>query len=200
MNAIVRFCVAILFVLALTSVGQAQETLTNSPYYPLKLGTTWHYKINDKDVLTRVTKYEAFDSMTCALVESSIDGKVIATEHIAALKNGIYRCAFNNVKAEPPLLLLKLPPKANEIWKIDTKIANDTVSGTFKLMSMNENVTVPAGQFKAILSGTGDMIIDGTTHMTSTYWFAPGKGIVKEMLTFNGSNVLQVLEQFESGK
>jgi hypothetical protein len=73
MKSVPGLSVAILFMLPLSGPGTAQELVKDSPYYPLKLGTVWHYKAgaNPDTIDLRVTKYEAIGGTTCALLETS---------------------------------------------------------------------------------------------------------------------------------
>ena len=107
--------------------ARAQDKMAETPYYPLKIGNTWTYKIGDTHFTMKVVKYEEVESegkkQTCARVEmSGSDNKVQAVEHIAVRldgkDDGVYRYMFENKKAEPPVRFLKLPPKKDDTWEV----------------------------------------------------------------------------------
>ena len=39
----------------------------------------------------------------------------------------------------PPVLFLKLPPKKDESWKVDSKVGGEAVTGTFKETALDAN-------------------------------------------------------------
>src|SRR5262245_57375242 len=107
-----RFLLALTMALVAGPVGLwAQEKIAESPYYPLKVGTAWHYRAGDKKTIVRVVKHEKVGDTLCALLETERDGTVGAREHIGVKEDGIYRFTGDGVRAEPPVCVLKLPPK-----------------------------------------------------------------------------------------
>src|SRR5207253_6013757 len=130
----------------------------------------------------------------CAVVEALANGKAVASEHLAAKKDGVYRLAGNGMKVDPPVLVLKLPPRKGDRWKIDSKVAGLTVQGT--LAVAEEAVAVPAGKYQAVSVHSDDMKLDGKA-VTITQWFAPGVGLVKQVADFGGKKTTLELEKFE---
>jgi hypothetical protein len=194
---------AILFVPGVRLPGQEKEkdalpAELSSPYYPLKIGTQWQYQVGPTSITMRVAKHEKVGDALCALVESSVDGKVVATEHISAGPNGVFRHSFNGAKSSEPLCILKLPVKKDQTWKFDAKIATETVKGAFK--SGEEDVKVPAGTYKkAVTSFTTECELNGNK-AEFKYWFAPDVGVVRQTMTIGGREIESKLTKFEAGK
>jgi hypothetical protein len=178
--------------------GPAQLPETTKPvsYYPLQVGNTWHYKVGDKKVSTKVAAQEKIGDLMTARIETIVDGNVVANENIAQTAEGIVRVAVNGQKSDKSVLLLRLPPKKNDSWNIDTKIAGETVKGKFTVNE--EEIEIPAGKYKAF-SSVGDFQINGQAGKFG-YWFAPDVGIVKLTTAAAGVDLTLELQKFEPGK
>ena len=148
----------------------------------------------------RVAKHEEVRGVLCGLVESSVDGKIVATEHISAGETGVFRHTSNGQQASEPLCILKLPAQKDQEWVFNAKIANETVKGKFK--SGEEEVTVPggpAGKFNAITSYTTECELNGNKAEFKN-WFAPGVGIVRQTMSIGGGVITSELKKFEAPK
>src|SRR4051794_5309657 len=110
-----RWLSALILAAALAPAARPADNPPGASYYPLKVGAQWSYAVtvNGKKAaneVRKVTRFEKVEGEACALVESSVGGKAVTTEHLSAGANGIYRHAFNGRKLAPvPLLFLKLP-------------------------------------------------------------------------------------------
>ena len=82
---------AMLLLFGLTSTRAADEKIKESPYYPLKVGTKWHYKAGGNPIVIQVAKHEKVGDVMCALLETSKEGQVVASEHITIKDDGVYR-------------------------------------------------------------------------------------------------------------
>src|SRR5262250_2227865 len=109
MKIALYFSLAIICVSALSAPAAAQETLKDSPFYPLKLGSVWHYKGGDKTVLIRIARYEPVGGLTCAVQEWTLEGTTVSVEHVAVTADGVYRCAAGEKPVVPPLRFFKFP-------------------------------------------------------------------------------------------
>lgn len=198
----------------MTAQLAAQEKLKETPYYPLQVGTTWHYRSGDATFTMRVVKHEKVGETLCALVESKRGDKVVGSEHLAVNAEGVYRYDLTSIppKSEekektaaqtvtetpkPPLLVLKLPPQKGDHWKIDSKSGGKVFRGAFKVEE--EEVTVPAGKYKAFRVVGQDLEINALKPKITTY-YAEGVGMVKQAIEINGAKAEIVLEKFEVGK
>jgi hypothetical protein len=191
-----RIALVAAFALIVAVPVRAEDKVGESVYYPLKIGSTWNYKIGDQKLTAKVTKHEMNGGLMCALVETSVNGQPQATEHIAVTKDGLVRTSFAGQTPEKPLMFLKFAAKAGESWDIDTKVMGMDIKGKFT--RGEEDVDVPGYKGKAV-SSKGEFTIMGQT-VAFGYWFAEKKGIVKSSVTAGGQSFTMELESFEEGK
>jgi len=170
--------------------GGGKET----EWYPLKKDTTWTYKVPGNSIVMKVTNPADKDG---AKVETLVNGKSIANEHIQVKEDGVYRTSINGLKPEQPVRFLKLPPKEGESWDVETKIQGQAVKGKFT--TSKEKVTVPAGSYDAFKVEGKDFDIAGMK-TNITYWFADKVGIVKLSFSLGGTDAVLELEKYEPGK
>jgi hypothetical protein len=201
-----RTTALVVLALGLTlTAGHAQEKL-NSPWYPLAVDTTWTYKSGEGRFEMRVTKHEMVGAATTARVEMFKDGKPAGAEHIGLTEQGVCRFDITLIKGDesqtetmtPPVLMLKVPPKKGESFSVDSRAGNKPYKGTFKITE--EDVTVPAGAFKAAVRVTGKGLeADGLSPDVSC-WYAQGVGMVKQTITEGGKTITIELEKYSIGK
>jgi len=192
---------AILIALAASVVpAHSQEKVEESPYLPLKVGNAWTYQAFDGQrkiaLVNKVVAHEKVGDVMCAKVETYLDGKAVANEHVAVTKDGIYRFTLNGQKLDRPAQLMKLPPKAGDEWKIDTKFGNETLTGSMK--STEEKLKVPAGTYDAFLV-SGKLETNGRTIVAASY-FVKDVGIAKIKMDYLGMSLAIELEKFEAAK
>jgi hypothetical protein len=184
--------------LAPSGLSQEKGEDKDTSYYPLKVGNQWTYKAaNGQKTITKATKEEKVGEVMCVKLETTVNSALAASEHLAAKADGIYRYAGNGMEIEPPVLVLKLPPKKGDSWKIDSKFAGLTIQGTFTVGE--EPVAVAGVKYKAVTVSTDDMKI-GDDSLTTKLWFAPGVGMVKQVMNLMGKKVELELEKFEGAK
>ncbi len=184
--------------LALAGAARAQDKMETTPYYPLAVGSTWEYKAGDNKFTLKVTKHEKVGNVLCARVEMLVKDKAQSFEHVSVGKEGVYRNTFEGKEATPPVLFLKLPPKKDETWKVDSKVGGEAVKGTFK-NNGEEDVKVPAGSYKAWVVASQDLEANGVK-MSVTYYFAEKVGMVKQLVEVSGQKIVIELEKYEPGK
>jgi hypothetical protein len=174
-----------------------QDKIEETPYYPLKVGNTWTYTGPNKITLVnKVVAHEKIGTVMCAKIETYVDGKSVAFEHIATTKDGIYRYSLNGMQADKPILILKLPPMKGDEWKIDAKFGNDTVTGAMK--TTEEKVTVQGKTYEAYVAG-GKLEAGGQTIDAANY-FAKDVGVVKIKMDVLGQMISIELDKFEPAK
>jgi hypothetical protein len=181
------------------ATGAAKEKMEKTTYYPLAVGSSWEYKAGENKFTLKVAKYEKVGNALCARLELSMKDKPVSFEHVGVTNEGVYRYSFEgNKEAQPPVLFLKLPPKKDESWKVDSKVGGESVKGTFKNAG-EEDVKVPAGGFKAVVVASQDLEANGIK-MAVTYYFAKDVGLVKQVVEVAGQKVVVELEKYEAGK
>jgi hypothetical protein len=192
------------FVVFVTAVNlAAQDKLKETPYYPLKVGTTWHYRAGDRKFTIRVVRHEKVGETLCALLETQRDGKVVGSEHLAVAADGVYR--YDLIEAgrtpaqqtlKPPMLILKLPPKNGDSWKVDSRGDGKTFRGSFQVAE--QEITVPAGTYKTFRIASQDLEVNSLKPILTTF-FAEGVGIVKQIIQMGDTKIEIELEKFEAG-
>jgi hypothetical protein len=174
-----------------------KDKVGESEYYPLKVGNAWTYNgPGNTKLVNKVVAHEKVGGVMCAKVETQVDGKAVAFEHIGITADGIYRYSLNGMAAEKPVLILKLPAKKGDEWKIDTKFGNDTVTG--KMSTTEEELTVPSGKYKSMMAG-GKLEAGGQTIEAYNY-FVKDVGIAKIRMEILGMKVEIELDKFEAAK
>jgi hypothetical protein len=113
----------------------------------------------------------------------------------------VYRCAFNGESNAPFFEFLKLPPVSGDTWNINTTTQGGArLVGAFKIKDVGADVTVPAGRYKAVVSGTDGMLINSKVPVSMTYWFASGIGMVKQAVVVSDKKTEIGLATYEPGK
>lgn len=204
-----------LALLLLTAGAADQDKLQETPYYPLQVGTTWHYRAGDGKFTMHVVKHEKVGDTLCALLETRREGKVVGKEHLAVTADGVYRHDLTAMLPQidpndsnktleqpatqtiaPPILVVKLPPKKGAKWKVDSNSGSQTFRGEFHLQE--QEITVPAGTYKTFRVNSEDLEVSGLKASITTY-FAEGTGMVKQVIEVGDAKVAIELEKFESG-
>lgn len=166
-----------------------------APLYPLTIGSKWTYTVSGKmfDIVITAARKEKIGDVECTVLESTRDGKVVASEHVAIVGDAVTRYRFSKFEITPPLAFAKTGLKKGDKWnaaysliiedektkekeKLDTKVAYEV---------SEEKVKVPAGEYDAVLivgklGGTEakakeEPKYDGETKL----WLARGVGPVK---------------------
>jgi hypothetical protein len=191
MKRVLGSLVALVFVVA--GPASAQEKTTE--FYPLKVGSTWTYKVQGGSIQVKVEKKVKVDNEDAYELSTSSQGKVSATEQVVVKPDGVYRVMVNNLKPDAPVKFLALPPKKDEKWQVNTKVKGDEISGDFTMKE--EDVTVPAGAYKgAWVVESKDFKIAGTD-TTVKCWFAKDVGIVKLDFKLGTQDASLELEKYE---
>jgi hypothetical protein len=188
-----------LAVLTVAVAVPAQEGApATHPYYPLKAGSEWTYKVQGGPIKVKVAGTEKVaGGATGYKLETSAGNKVSATETVAVTAEGVQRFNVNGLNPEKPILFLPMDPEKTKEWTVDTKVSGQDIKGTFKVDK--EKVTVPAGTYDAIrVKGDGMKI--GATTTTVEYWFAKDVGIVKLKFTLGSQDATLELESYTAGK
>ena len=190
---------SVLAVLTVAVSIPAQEAAGTKahPYYPLKVGSVWTYKVQGGPIQVKVAGTEKAGTHTGYKLETTAAGKVSATEVVAFTDEGIQRFSVNQLNAEPPILFLPKDVDATKEWNVDSKVAGQEIKGTFKIDK--EKVTVPAGTYDTIHVKGAEMTI-GATKTTVEYWFAKDVGIVKLRFTLGTQDAVLELESYTAGK
>jgi hypothetical protein len=185
--------------LALGGVGRtADDKAAETPYFPLKVGDSWTYKMGDTRFTRKVAKVEDVDGQPCALIETTIGNRVASSERIAVKADGVYRYTTDDNKDhkfEPPLCFLKLPVKTGETWKVESSVAGTgkKVTGTFTTGEVAE-LKVGDKKYEKVVTVSSNDYDAGGTKTKVTYYFAKDVGVVKQTVSVEGQEVVMELE------
>jgi len=190
--------ICLLALVAIPTLLQAEEKLEESPYFPLKIGNAWHYRRGDGVALiVRVAKHEKVGDHPCALLETEIDGRVLAREHLGVTKDGICRFAANGGLADPPFVVFKLPAVKGSTWTVKCKVGPTPVQGTFRLDEAK--LEVPAGKYDAMVAITEDSKANDIA-VSTTQYYVKDVGLVKQLAKIGDRSFLFELEKFVPAK
>jgi hypothetical protein len=169
-------------------------------YFPLQVGNTWQYELtangNKGTMVNKIARTETVNGVERAVLETSVMGKVVNSEHLRQTEQGVFRYRNNNDELMPPLPLLKYPVKAGDKWDGEMTANNQKVKYTAEVGE--ETIQLPAGQFKTVrVAIRAD--IQGQ-QLTTTYWFAQDVGLVKQTAQLGTVNMSMELEKFERAK
>jgi hypothetical protein len=164
-------------------------------YFPIQEGATWVWEVRSGEGKTEssetVIKVESKDGKHTVTVDRGRDG-VRVTGHYEVSDRGLARVGGKGREAARVAVLLKLPAKPGDAWTIDLPGKEGKVTCT---VGAEEDVTVPAGKFRAIPVTTEFDL--GTEKEKGTTWYAPGIGPVK--IQTEGREG-RVLKSFTPGK
>lgn len=188
---------ALLTLLALAVTVRAADG--DKEYYPMKIGTTWTYKVNgktDKFVVTAV-KSEKVGEQDCVKFEAKLNDQLVGSEHVAILKDGLYRFKFNDDAIEPAICFFKASGKKGDSWQQDFKVGGAKATG--KYMLDEGDVEVPAGKYPGSLIIKADAI-EGEMTTKTTIWFAKNVGMVKQEISMGEVKITLELEKMDEPK
>ncbi|GBD35864.1 hypothetical protein HRbin36_00979 [bacterium HR36] len=166
-------------------------------YFPLAVGNTWRY-VNSAgaESVTQVSQQEKVKDETGYRVETSVGNRVVSWEVLAARDDGIYRLAANDVPLNPPILILKNPPKLNEAWSFQAQVKDRRIQGKLTVQSLNEEVVTRAGKFQCLKVGGDGLQLDNQK-LSLTIWFAPNVGPVKFSVKLGEQETLLELVEYK---
>ena len=165
--------------------------------HPTARGTTWVYDRMGREETDLITAVTERNGVTVITIESADptgnrtpDRKVMVTARDWSWTEE------SGHAYEPPWVVLKAPTGEEQTWALDSprsdkvKIAGRSVQG-----AKPERVRTPAGTFDAVRVEATYRTCEGGAEVKSTYWFAPGIGLVQ----VNDPPTL-VLKRFIPGK
>lgn len=196
-----KFAVVLAVLVAVVSGQTLGQDQSGPDYYPLRAGTKWTYRVvlggeAKGMVINQIAKIEKIDDQSLARQETVAQGNVAATEHLSSTAKGIFRHRYNGVEVVPPVCVLRYPVKQGDSWGSEAKVGDQTIKMTSRVGE--EEVTVPAGKYKAIT-----VQVDGDaagTKIRTTYWFVANIGFVKQVADIAGNQIILEMEKFEAGK
>lgn len=167
------------------------DPLLSCELLPLAVGQEWTYKSGPLEVTERVTRHEKVGDEMCARIETVYNGDVVAFEHVAVRKDGVFRVAIAGKPVEPPLQFLKLPATKGTTWSVESVIVGQTVKGDF---AISESTVKVGEETLPVVVVEGKDFTAGKNKLAFTYFFAPNVGKVKQIVYANGQESILQLE------
>lgn len=153
-------------------------------YFPLRVGDSWTYRNMEEGgyTLTVLSEEPQAGAPTRYVVEISSAVKIhnvfSKTEGWVLLHAERYlEHEGLEAKYEPPKQYLPNPPEAGQKWQSSGLDPTQTPRSEKSDVIGFEDVTVPAGKFRAIKIVS--QVTGGAIPMTRTSWYAEGVGLVK---------------------
>ncbi len=167
---------------------------------PTGEGTTWEYDSTEtvtgappthSTVTVRVGR-QLLDGKGVVKLETLSNNVVSKTELVSVDEKGIAclgRIGKDGklVKLNPPEPIIAAPLKVGGTWESEGEAAGVKMHQRFTVLA-EENVTVPAGKFRAFRLQCKDSSL---MSITLDRWFVPGTGFVKETIVVRGPGVMQ---------
>jgi hypothetical protein len=181
----------------LVSLVAAASVLAQSgSVFPSSPGSTWEYAGTAGGrpikMSASVVSSKTSGGSTTFVVKWMMDGRQASQETYILSASQLVRAAAGNdgkTDLNPPLPVIKLPAKVGQTWtwKGSMKTGGGQIEATAELKTAAKvDLKTPAGTFSAWKVDM-KLVISGIT-ITNTYWFAPGKGLVKQSTTVPGQN------------
>jgi hypothetical protein len=176
--------------------AEGRNPLDSCEHYPLSVGREWTFASGPLQIVERVAAHETVGDELCARVETSFGEKVVGYEHLAVRKDGVYRVAIAGKPVEPPLKFLALPAAAGQKWSVNSTIVGQNISGEFetsegKVSVAREEHAAIAVECKKFRFGKGEL--------STTSYFVPGIGKVKQVVVANGQETTLELQSMTTG-
>jgi hypothetical protein len=185
-------------------IAAARPALADEPanhienLLPLAVGNSWTYKVSGQEdrFVVRVARQEMVGEQTCFRLDASLKDRVVASEHLAFTKDGLCRFRVDKEDVVPPVCVLKQTPPKNGRWRSAAyQVGGRTANASFT--TKNEDVTVPAGKFKAVIVDATISEGGGRPPTRTIVSYADGVGIVKQEIVEGKRPLVLELERFE---
>lgn len=167
---------------------------------PTGEGTRWEYDATETltgappahSVVTVRAGKQILDGKEVAKLETLSNNVVSKTELISVDEKGVVCLARSGkdgkmAKLNPPETIIAAPLKVGGAWEMEGEAAGMKMHQRFTVLA-EENVTVPAGKFRAFHLQCKDSSL---MSITLDRWFVPGTGFVKETTVVRGPGVMQ---------
>ena len=106
-------------------------------YYPLQVGNRWDYDLtangNTVPMTTTIARTEKIDDVPLAVLEMSMQGKIIASEHLRQTDKGIIRYRTGQFVPTPPFVLVKYPVKSGDKWDGEFKVGDKCILSQLRI-------------------------------------------------------------------
>ena len=170
------------------------------PLLPTGEGTSWEYDSTETltgaapvhSVVTVRAGKQLLDGKEVVKLETLSGNVVSKTELVSVDENGIACLARSGkdgkiTKLNPPEPIIAAPLRVGTAWELESEAAGIKTHQHCTVVA-EENVTVPAGKFRAFHLQCEDSSL---MSIKLDRWFVPGTGFVKETTVVRGPGMVQ---------
>jgi hypothetical protein len=181
--------------LVLAAVSARAEALL-----PTAEGTSWEYELTEtlpgaapvRSVVTVRVGRQLLDGKETVKLETLSGNVVSKTELVSVDQNGIACLARSGkdgkiARLNPPEPIIAAPLEIGAAWELQGEVFGIKMHQRFTVTA-EENVTVPAGNFRAFHLQCEDSSL---MSIKLDRWFVPGTGFVKETTLLRGPGMVQ---------
>ena len=171
------------------SSSSSGSSSTSNDYFPLHVGDSWKYRSTTADgkqseFSIKVLSEEKENGNPMFLVETVSTFQPIhdwysKPQGWVLMQRQEYMKTGMKAEYQPTRQFLKNPLTSGDSWQWKGKGMMGVDIDESNEVAGPENVSVPAGNFKAMKVTT--KVVQGGAPVTKTYWYAPGVGMVKSM-------------------
>ena len=167
---------------------------------PTVEGTTWEYVSTGsltgaqpvRSMVTVRAGKQVFEGKELVKLETLVGDAVSKIELLSVDANGVACLARSGpdgklAKLNPPEPIIAAPLKVGASWELESEVMGIKMHQHFSVVA-EENVTVPAGDFRAFHLQCEDSSL---MSIKLDRWFAPGTGLVKETTVMRGPGMVQ---------
>jgi hypothetical protein len=169
-------------------------------YFPVKVGARWVYELNGREDTYVVTAVERKKEETLVSVAILSGDERQPRETWSVSERGLaLLCLTPETRFDAPQQELRLPAWPGREWAVKTSGNFIERSESACTLAAVEVVEVPAGKFRACRVETVLLTVEGRPPKTprrSTRWFAPGVGVVKDVMDDGDVVKTTVLKSF----
>jgi hypothetical protein len=181
--------------LVLAAVSARAEALL-----PTAEGTSWEYELTEtlpgaasvRSVVTVRVGRQLLEGKETVKLETLSGNVVSKIELVSVDQNGVACLARSGkdgkiTKLNPPEPIVAAPLEVGAAWELEGEVFGIKMHQRFSVVA-EENVTVPAGSFRAFHLQCEDSSL---MSIKLDRWFVPGTGFVKETTLLRGPGVVQ---------
>jgi hypothetical protein len=203
MTRVLAACFALILAPPLSSAPKPKEA--TPVYLPITVGDRWvmvmqfgGQTFEHREV---VSKVETKGGATHVSITREGPGDPIPDLfRFKVTEKGVFLEGIGGTAYDPPFCPLRLPVAAGDEWTEEVAAQPGVrVASTTKYKTVGpEEVEVPAGKFKAVRVDSVRTTKDYTA--TTSIWFAPGVGIVKDVSKTGTNETVRLLKSFTPAK
>lgn len=180
-----------------------KEGKKNELYFPTAVGAkkVMQMKAGDttREMTEVVTKVEEKDGVYTVTTETDQGNGVTLTNVFEVSAKGVAHRGINGQEQKTPAAVVKVGGKPGDTWETEVPGPGRASAKRTYTQGKEEEVTVPAGKYKAVRVDSETTPGAGPASKNSL-WYAPGVGVVKSVVKLGNREFNTELKEFTPGK